>query len=271
MQYNLHLISDATGETLLSLARAVAAQYPKNVIAVEFIYNKVRNKENLDLIIKKINKNKGIVVYTMVNKVLSEYLESECEKIKVPCCAVLNPLLNIFEEYLEISPNRLVSAQHKLDENYFKRQKAINYSLLHDDGQLPQGLKEAEVILLGISRTSKTPTSIYLANRGIKTANIPIILNMELPKYMFEAKNALIIGLLVDPSRLEEIRKHRQLGMGWIDEKYSNRSQINKELLYAKSIYKKYNIKTIDVTSRAVEEIATDILALIEKDKNNEI
>lgn len=265
MNYNLYLISDATGETLLSLGRAVASQYNGEIKAVEHIYNMIREKKQLNIILEKINKNKGIVIYTMVNKDLSEYLEEQCKKIKVPCCAALNPLLNIFENYLNISPNRLVSAQHKLNENYFKRQEAINYSLLHDDGQLPNGLKEAEVILLGISRTSKTPTSLYLANRGIKTANIPIVLGVELPKYMFEAKNALIIGLIVDSSRLEEIRKNRHLGIGWIDEKYSNRSQINKELLYAKSIYKKYNIKIIDVTSKAVEEIAATILTMIEK------
>lgn len=267
MNYNLYLISDATGETLLSLGRAVASQYNGENKAVEHIYNMIREKEQINIILEKIKKNKGIVIYTMVNKDLSEYLEKQCEKIDVPCCAALNPLLNIFENYLNISPNRLVSAQHKLNENYFKRQEAINYSLLHDDGQLPHGLKEAEVILLGISRTSKTPTSLYLANRGIKTANIPIVLGVELPKTMFEAKNALIVGLIVDSSRLEKIRKNRHLGISWIDEKYSNRSQINKELLYAKSIYKKYNIKIIDVTSKAVEEIAATILTMIEKGK----
>lgn len=270
MNYNLYLISDATGETLLSLARAVEAQYTGEVKAIEYIYNMVRSQERIGIILNKIKKNKGIVIYTMVNKILSDYLEEECKKINVPCCAALNPLLNIFENYLNILPNRLVSAQHKLNEDYFKRQEAIDYSLAHDDGQLTNGLKNAEVILLGISRTSKTPTSLYLANRGIKTANIPIILNMQLPKSMFEAKNALIIGLLADSTRLEKIRKNRYLGINWVNDNYSNKIQINKELLYAKSIYKKYNITTIDVTNRAVEEIAADILTMIEKSKNNE-
>lgn len=263
MDYNLYLISDATGETLLSLGRAVAAQYNGEVRAIEHIYTMIRKQEQLDKILGNIAKNKGIVIYTMVNKKLSEYLEGECAKINVPCCAALAPLLNIFEEYLNISPNGLVSAQHKLNENYFKRQEALNYSLSHDDGQLVNDLKDAEVILLGISRSSKTPISLYLANRGIKVANIPIILNNELPKSIF--KNIPIIGLIIDTERLEAIRKNRKLGIDWINDKYSNKEQINKELLYAKSIYKRYNIPIIDVTNKAVEEIAVKILTMIKK------
>ena len=261
--FNLHLVSDATGETLLSLSKAVVAQYSQNYKAVEFIYSMIRTIEQIDNLIDNVNKHQGIVLYTMVNQDLAKYLENKCAAIGVHYSGVLDPIFSSFENYLHVAPNRLVSAQHALDEDYFKRQEAINYSLDHDDGQLPNGLAEAEVILLGISRTSKTPTSLYLANRGIKAANVPIVLGIDLPKTIFSNKNAFIVGLVADATRIEEIRKNRVLGSSFVMDKYSDNNIIREELSYSKSIFKKYNIPYIDVTNRAVEETAATIISMI--------
>lgn len=260
--FNLHLISDATGETLISLGRAVAAQYSNEYKVDEHIYIMVRNRERLTKVIDNIAANKGIVLYTMVSQELSQILEDSCKELSVPCRAVLEPIFAAFQDYFKVPAIRRVSAQHVLNEEYFKRQEALNYSLAHDDGQLPGGLAEADIILLGISRTSKTPTSLYLANRGFKTANIPIILDMKLPAGFFAAESALKIGLIARISRIASIRKNRPLGSIAAIEQYSDRRFIHKEMMYAKQIYDKYNIPVIDVTNHSVEEIATNILAI---------
>lgn len=260
--FNLHLISDATGETLISLGRAVAAQYSSDYKVDEHIYIMVRDRKHLETALAKINEHKGIVLYTMVNKDLSNILEEECNKIGVPCKAVLEPIFAAFQDYFKVPATRRVSAQHALNEEYFKRQEALNYSLAHDDGQQAAGLIEADIILLGISRTSKTPTSLYLANRGFKTANIPIILDMKLPAAFFAATNALKIGLIARVSRIAMIRKNRPLGSSLAVAKYSDQRFINREMLYAKQLYAKYGIATIDVTHHSVEEIASNILEI---------
>ena len=178
--FHLHLVSDATGETLIAVSRAAAAQY-QGVSSIEHVYPLVRNQAQLDKAIAEIKAAPGIVLYTLVDASLSAQLEAACEESSCPSLSVLEPILGLFQSYLGTASTPRPGAQHMLNSDYFKRIDALNFTMLHDDGQLPEQLDDADVVLLGVSRTSKTPTSIYLANRGIKTANIPIVPNVPLP------------------------------------------------------------------------------------------
>ncbi|MDH3196243.1 MAG: kinase/pyrophosphorylase, partial [Hyphomicrobiales bacterium] len=184
--FHLHLISDATGETLLNVGRAAAAQYSATQ-AIEHVHSLVRTAAQIDRIAAELEDVPGIVLYTLVDPDLSEQLEKKCRDIGLPCVSVLDPVLTAFQSYLGTRSAGRVGAQHVLDADYFRRIDALNFSLAHDDGQLPADLEDADVILLGVSRTSKTPTSIYLANRGIKTANLPLVPGIEIPAALTRA------------------------------------------------------------------------------------
>src|SRR6516165_5740184 len=172
--FHLHLISDSTGETLIAASRAAAAQY-QGVASIEHVYSLVRTPAQLDRVIAEIENAPGIVLFTLVDSDLSKRLEEGCEASGSPCLSVLGPILTLFKSYLGQSATPRAGAQHMLNTEYFKRIDALNFSMMHDDGQLPENLEQAEIVLVGVSRTSKTPTSIYLANRGYKTANVPIV------------------------------------------------------------------------------------------------
>src|SRR4249919_397011 len=178
--FHLHLISDSTGETLTTVARAAAAQYA-NVHAVEHLYPAVRTTKQLDRVLSEIEAEPGIVLYTLLDEPLVERLETRCGTIGVPCRSILGPVLRVFHSYLGAESTHKVGAQHMLNAEYFRRIDALNYTMMHDDGQLADDLEDADVLLIGVSRTSKTPTSIYLANRGVKTANIPLVPGVLLP------------------------------------------------------------------------------------------
>ena len=196
--FHVHLISDATGETLLNVARAAAAQFTSSR-AIEHMHALVRTARQLDRVVVELEESPGIVLYTLVDHDLGARLEAACKSIGIPCASVLEPILQVLQSYLGAPEARRVGAQHVLDAEYFRRIDALNFTLLHDDGQLAGALEEADVILVGISRTSKTPTSIYLANRGIKTANIPIVPGITLPKELESATHPLIVGLVASP------------------------------------------------------------------------
>src|SRR6201993_3670385 len=172
--FHLHLISDATGETLITVARAAAAQYAK-VMPVEHVHPLVRTQKQLDRILGEIEESPGIVLYTLLEENLVQRLEEKCRALGLPCLSILGPVLHLFQSYLGSESTHKVGAQHTLNAEYFRRIDALNYTMLHDDGQHIEDLEEADVVLVGVSRTSKTPTSIYLANRGIKTGNVPLV------------------------------------------------------------------------------------------------
>ncbi|WP_297322583.1 pyruvate, water dikinase regulatory protein [uncultured Bartonella sp.] len=261
LNFHLYLISDATGETLLSAGRAVASQFVEAQV-IEHVYPLIRNEGQLNDVIKQIHRNPGIVLYTIVDENMARQLQSACDKIGVPSVSVLDSVFQAFHSFLRLPANRRVSAQHELNDNYFKRIDALNYTMDHDDGQLPDGLPKADVILVGISRTSKTPTSIYLANRGIKTANVPLVPGVEPPKQLFLAKNPLIVGLIASAERVSQVRQSRNIGGGLSTESYTDRASITQELTYAKQICSRNNWPIIDVSRRSIEETATAILEL---------
>ena len=178
--FHLHLVSDSTGETLITVARAVAAQYA-NVTAVEHVYPLVRSQKQLDRVLDEIEEAPGIVLFTLLEKDLVGRLETKCRDVNIPSLSIIGPVMQLFEAYLGAATTGRVGAQHVLNAEYFKRIDALNYTMIHDDGQHVEGLEDADVVLVGVSRTSKTPTSIYLANRGVRTANVPLVPGIPLP------------------------------------------------------------------------------------------
>ncbi|OLL41407.1 pyruvate, water dikinase regulatory protein [Bartonella henselae] len=262
--FHLHMLSDATGETLISVGRAVASQYTMSQ-ATEHIYPMIRNKTQLQRALDEIQQEPGIVLYTIIDKKIKILLRKRCEKIEIPCIDILHPVLNAFKSYLGIPTNLRVSAQHGLNADYFRRIEALDFTIEHDDGQSPNSLSDADVILVGISRTSKTPTSIYLANRGIKTANVPLIPGINLPDTLLGAKNALIIGLIASVEQISHIRQNRNLGDDFSLESYTDRINISEELTYAKRICERFSWPVIDVTRRSIEETAAEIFELLSR------
>ena len=261
--FHLHLISDATGETLLAAGRAASAQY-KDMRAIEHIYPLIRTEKQLAKVLEEIDAEPGIVLYTVVDKEVATMIDSRCSAMGVPCVSVLEPVLTVFQSYLGAPAGRRVGAQHVLDAEYFRRIDALNFTMEHDDGQLPADIEEADVVLIGISRTSKTPTSIYLANRGIKTANIPVVLGVPLPPSLATAKHPLIVGLIATAERISHVRQNRILGTtGSFDSQtYVDRSSITEELQYARQLCTRHNWPMIDVSRRSIEETAAAIVAL---------
>lgn len=260
------MISDATGETLLSAGRAVAAQYA-NTRAIEHMYPLIRTEKQLRSVLQKIDEQPGIVLYTVVDQNLSILIDKACSEMGVPSVSVLEPVLNCFQSYLGAPAHRRASAQHVLDAQYFRRIDALNFTMDHDDGALPHDIEEADVILVGISRTSKTPTSMYLANRGIKTINIPLVPGIPVPEVLFTAKRPLIVGLIASAERISQIRKNRILGNSddFMNSDYTDRASITEELNYARSLCARNGWPMIDVSRRSIEETAAAILALQHK------
>ncbi len=261
--FHLHLISDSTGETLMSAGRAVSAQFHA-AMPLEHVYPMIRNQKQLQKVIDSIDEEPGIVLYTIVDEQLAEYLDLRCHAIGVPCVNVLEPVIGIFQTYLGTASRRRVGAQHALNADYFARIEALNFAMDHDDGQMPENYDDADVVIIGISRTSKTPTSIYLANRGIKTANIPVVPDVPLPDSLYKATKPLIVGLVATSDRISQVRENRELGVtgGFDRGQYIDRATIMEELKYARSLCARNNWPVIDVTRRSIEETAAAILAL---------
>ncbi len=261
--FHLHLVSDATGETLIAISRAAAAQY-EGVSALEHVYPLVRAPSQLDRVLREIESAPGIVLYTLVDAELAGKLESFCAEIGCPSMSVLNPVLSMFQSYLGAASSARPGAQHMLNADYFKRIDAMNFSMLHDDGQLPDDFDSADVILLGVSRTSKTPTSIYLANRGIKTANIPLVPGVDPPARLESVRKALIVGLVAAPERIIQIRQNRLLSLKANDDTpYVDPEAVQAELAASRRLFARRGWPVIDVTRRSIEETAAAILDLL--------
>ena len=268
-KYNVYLVSDSTGETLDRIFLSLKSQFENfEYEKTEFAF--VRTEQQIDKIIKQCNEvQNSLILYTIVETKLAKYIANQSQKFDVPCFGILGNLILSFSKLLNQKAIHKPSAQHVLDDDYYKRIEAIQFTMSHDDGKKIDDINSADVILLGVSRTSKTPTSIYLANRGYKTINIPLVLNQKIPGDLTKNKSACIIGLVADPERLADIRRNRVAIMK--DHKlkdYTNLDFIRKEVDDSKILFKKNNWPIIDVTRRSVEETAASILKIIEIKKN---
>lgn len=261
--FHLHLISDSTGETLISAGRAATAQFPASN-PIEHVYPLVRNRKQLAAVLQAIDREPGIVLYTIVDAELAALIDAGCREMDLPSVNVLEPVIAKFQSYLGAPSGRRVGAQHALNAEYFARIEALNFTMDHDDGQMAEDYDEAHVVLVGISRTSKTPTSIYLANRGIKTANVPIVYGVPLPESLLRATRPLVVGLIATTDRISQVRGTRELGstVGYDREHYTDRATISEELKYARTLCARHNWPVIDVTRRSIEETAAAIVAL---------
>jgi regulator of PEP synthase PpsR (kinase-PPPase family) len=266
--FHLHMISDSTGETLIMVARAVAAQY-SNVTPVEHVYPLVRSQKQLDRVLAEIEEAPGIVLFTLLEKDLVERLEAKCKEVNIPSLSIIGPVMELFRAYLGRETSKRVGAQHTLNADYFKRIDALNYTMMHDDGQHVEGLEEADVVLVGVSRTSKTPTSIYLANRGIRTANVPLVPGIPIPPQLETLTKPLVVSLHASPERLVQVRQNRLLGMGASgglgargEDAYVNRQSVAEEVALARKLSAKYDWPLLDVTRRSIEETAAAVMKL---------
>src|SRR5271154_6205452 len=235
--FHLHLVSDSTGETLIAASRAAAAQY-QGVASIEHIYPLVRTPGQLDRVIAEIENAPGIVLFTLIDSDLSKRLEEGCEASGSPCLSVLGPILTLFKSYLGQNSTPRAGAQHMLNADYFKRIDALNFSMLSDDGQASENLEHADIVLLGVSRTSKTPTSIYLANRGYKTANIPVVPYVPLPFGLESLRRPLIVGLIASAERIVQIRQNRLLSLNaHTQTKYVDRVAVAEEITASRRLF----------------------------------
>lgn len=260
--FHLHLVSDSTGETLIAVSRAAAAQY-QGVTSIEHVYPLIRNGDQLERVIAEIQASPGIVLYTLVDPDLADRLESACLETGSPALSVLSPILGLFQSYLGPASAPRPGAQHMLNSDYFKRIDALNYTMMHDDGQLPDNLETADVVLMGVSRTSKTPTSIYLANRGIKTANIPLVPGVPLPPAVENLRRPLIVGLFASPDRIVQIRQNRLIALNANhDSPYVDRQSVTDEITRSRRLFAEKGWPVIDVSRRSIEETAAGILDL---------
>ncbi|MGC2409460.1 MAG: pyruvate, water dikinase regulatory protein [Methyloceanibacter sp.] len=260
--FHLHMISDATGETLVAIAKAVRVQYPQ-VRAIEHIHPLVRHRRELERVLKDVDATPGIVLYTIVNQELAEEIEQSCKRLNLPCVPVLKTILQVFESYLGTPSTPKVAGQHVLDADYFRRIEALNFTMLHDDGHLPENLEDADILLIGISRTSKTPTSIYLANRGFKAANVPLIPGVPLPPKLEAPTKVFVVGLVASPERIAQVRQNRVLehAASHLDA-YVDREAIAVEIAETRQLCARRGWPVIDVTRRSIEETAAAILRL---------
>lgn len=266
--FHLHLISDSTGETVSSISRAVMAQFD-DVEPEEHIWPLIRTKGQLEKVIDKIRENPGIVIYTLINQDLNDMLYKECTNLKVLCISPLSKVVSDIASYLNIDAKAYVGRGHEINESYYERVSAINFAIAHDDGQSTSNLEEADIVLVGVSRTSKSPTSVYLAYRGFKTANIPFVRGTGLPDKLFDLKKPLIVGLTISPERLTQIRKSRLLAL--LEEKetsYVNLDDIKEEIAESRKLFLKHGWPVIDVTRKSVEEAAAQIIQYYNEKKN---
>ena len=268
-KYNVYLVSDSTGETLDRIFLSLKSQF------ANFEYEKkefafVRTEQQVDKIIKECKElENSIILYTIVETKLAKYISHQTNKNNVPCFGILGNLILSFSKLLNQKAIHKPSAQHIMDDDYYKRIEAIQFTMSHDDGKKVDDINDADVILLGVSRTSKTPTSIYLANRGFKTINIPLVLDQKIPNGLISNKKACIVGLVADPERLADIRRNRVAIMrDHHIKEYTDLDFIKKEVNDSKLLFKKNNWPLIDVTRRSVEETAASILKIIEIKKH---
>ncbi len=258
--FNLHLLSDSTGETLEMVAKAALAQFDVGDVT-RHLWPMVRSPQNLDRIITDIENNPGLVLYTIVNNDTRKRLEELCASLNIPAIAILDKVADALEDLLGQEAKGRPGRQHRLDEEYFARVDAINYTFAHDDGASWEGWEQADIVLAGVSRTSKTPTSIYLANRGYKVANIPIVVESPPPKALFGLRRPLVVGLTTAPDRLIQVRRNRLLSLNQSpDTDYVDAERVANEVKFARRMFADNDWPVVDVTRRSIEETAAAVL-----------
>lgn len=262
--FHIHLVSDSTGETIETLARACIAQF-ENISVIESVWTLVRTPGQVTKILNAVKTNPGVVIFTMVDPALRSQLEKGCESLGVQAIPVLDPIFAALKSHFHVEASHRPGIQHEMDENYFLRIEAMHFALAHDDGQSTHEIHKADVIILGVSRTSKTPTCVYMANKGIKAANIPIVPQCPLPTNLNDPKfaNTLIVGLTKDPRRLVQVRKNRLNMLNETKETdYVDLETVVDEVQFARKLCNKNCWPIIDVTRKSIEETATAILNL---------
>ncbi len=264
--YQIYLISDSTGETLDRIFLALKAQF-KNIKYEVHSYSFTRTENQILKILEDAKKSENsVILYTIVDNNLAKYLANESDNKNIPCFGVLGNLILNFSKILNQKASHEPSGQHELNDEYYERIEAIQFTMNHDDGNLTNDIEKSDIVLIGVSRTSKTPTSIYLANRGYKTSNIPLVNENSLPKKLRDNPQlTCVIGLSTEPNRLVEIRKNRMNSMKETENRnYTNIENIEKEIVEAKKTFKKYKWPFIDVTRKSVEEAAASIIKIHE-------
>ncbi len=264
--FHLHLVSDSTGETVSSVARAAIAQFD-GIDPEEHTWSLIRTPSQLDKVLAEIEESPGIVMYTLINPALNDRIKQFCHQRNIPCIPVISRVVMEMRAYLGVEIINEPGRQHVLNEDYFSRVEAIDYTLAHDDGQAAWDLEEADIVVIGVSRTSKSPTCIYLANRGYKAANIPFVMDIPLPESLFSLTRPLVVGLTLGPERLREIRQSRlkSLQQDGGNTAYVDEEKILAEIQASKKLFSKHRWPSIDVTRRSVEETAATILNLYQK------
>jgi [pyruvate, water dikinase]-phosphate phosphotransferase / [pyruvate, water dikinase] kinase len=262
-RFHLHLVSDSTGDTVHSVARACLVQFDE-AQAIEHVWSMVRTRAQIDRVIAGVETNRGLVLFTMVNDALRQVLQDGCRRLQVPAIPVLDPVIGALASHLGRQSRGLPGKQHLLDSEYFGRIDAMTFAINHDDGQSSWGINDADVCLVGVSRTSKTPTCLYLANRGVKAANVPIVPGVVLPPELLAASKPLIVGLTNDPERLIHLRRNR-LSMLDHDEAtdYTDLEAVRSEVREARRVFAEHHWPVIDVTRRSIEETAASIYKLL--------
>jgi hypothetical protein len=273
----MHLISDSTGETVTTVARAAVSQFD-DVVPVEHVWFFVRTRAQLEKIMGIIDALPGLVIYTLVSPELRHLLQDRCRALNVPCVPVLDSVMNALTALVGSAGRPKIGRQHAMDDSYFSRIAAMDWAMRHDDGQFADELDEADVVLVGVSRTSKTPTCVYLANRGIKAANVPVVKDMPQLALLERLRGPLVVGLTINPEALVQIRESRQrmLGLSGADGgryggDYADIERIRQELLVARRLFARNHWPEIDVTRRSVEETSASVYQMLQARRQPEL
>lgn len=260
--FHLHLVSDATGETVTSVARACMVQFD-SVQAIQHNWWLVRTQGQCERVVQGIEQNPGIVLFTLVDPSVRTVLEDACRRMHIPCIPVLDPVLAALGGFLQVEMNATPGRQYQMDAEYFARIDAMQFTLNHDDGQLLDDAEEADIVLLGVSRTSKTPTCMYLANRGLKCLNYPLVPGVELPHQIETVRRPLVVGLTKDPKSLTDIRRARLRMLDQNEEAdYAQFEKVKEEVAWARRLFTRHNWPVVDVTRRSIEEASATIMQL---------
>lgn len=264
-KFHLHLISDSTGETLGAISRAVLSQFSE-IESIDHMWTLVRTKGQMEKILNKIEKTGGMILYTIIDDELLNMLFDICKKMKIPCVSALDQVITEFSHHLSKEVMHKPGRQHKLDDEYFKKIEAINFTLNHDDGQMVSDIEKSDVIIVGPSRTSKSPTCVYLAYRGIKASNVPYVKGIAFPEKIFNLPNNKIIGLITSPESLVHIRSNRLRNLNKnLNDPYVDLDNIREELAEVRKIYARNKWPVLDVTKRSIEETSATIIQLLNK------
>lgn len=269
-QINLHLVSDSTGETLEMIAKAALAQFEDAKVNRHF-WPMVRSRQHLERIVPELAQAPGLVLFTLVNPQTRRLLEDHCRQLGLPCVPVLDAVTEALEAQLGQEALGRPGRQHMMDEAYFRRVEAIQYTIAHDDGAGVENWEDADIVLAGVSRTSKTPTSIYLANRGFKTANVPIVVESPPPEQLFKLTKPLVVGLTTAPSRLVQIRRNRLLSLHEdAHTAYVDDQRVREEVKFARRMFADNGWPVIDVSRRSIEETAAAVIRLLNQREGDE-